>query len=92
MLQRPVVRPQALQVVDALIDQRLHGPEGAAAASTSDIVQDVYEEHSVFPFVPGTCPQARCRMCSFTQRPPVCTRARPPGMIPSPAWRAGWPL
>ena len=55
---------ESLQVVDALLDQRLHGPEGAAAAGTSGIVQEVYQEHSVFPFVPGTCPQARCIMSS----------------------------
>lgn len=47
-----------MQIVDAMIDQRLHGV-GAAGRSISDTVQEVMEEHSVFPFVPGTCPQAR---------------------------------
>ncbi|EIE23493.1 zincin [Coccomyxa subellipsoidea C-169] len=47
------------QVVDALIDQRLHGPRSMGGASSSDIVSEVMQEHSVFPFVPGTFPQAR---------------------------------
>ena len=48
-----------VQVVDSLIDQRLHGPRASTSGSTSEIVQEVMQEHSVFPFVPGTCPQAR---------------------------------
>lgn len=47
------------QVVDALVDQRLHGPAMVGGASSSDIVCEVMQEHSVFPFVPGTFPQAR---------------------------------
>ncbi|CAL8472167.1 g11709 [Coccomyxa elongata] len=47
------------QVVDALIDQRLHGAARMGSTSSSDIVREVMEEHSVFPFVPGTFPQAR---------------------------------
>lgn len=50
---------EVLQVVDALIDQRLHGAASMGSTSSSDIVQEVMEEHSVFPFVPGTFPQAR---------------------------------
>jgi hypothetical protein len=52
-----------MQIVDAMVDQRLHGVRGTGASSTSDIVQQVMEEHSVFPFVPGTCPQARSASC-----------------------------
>ena len=55
----PAVCPLT-QVVDSLIDQRLHGPLASTSGTTSDIVQEVMQEHSVFPIVPGTCPQARC--------------------------------
>ena len=48
------------QVVDSLIDQRLHGPLASTSGTASDIVQEVMQEHSLFPLVPGTCPQARC--------------------------------
>ena len=48
------------QVVDALIDQRLHGVRGADPGNTSSIVRDVMQQYSAFPFAEGTNPQARC--------------------------------
>ena len=48
------------QVVDALIDQRLHGVRGANPGNTSSIVHDVMQQYSAFPFAEGTNPQARC--------------------------------
>lgn len=53
--------PTALtQVVDALVDQRLHGVRGANPGSTSSIVHEVIQQYSAFPVAEGTHPQARC--------------------------------
>ncbi len=49
----------SLQVIDALIDQRLHGVRGATPGSTSSIVHDVLQQHSPFTFAQGTNPHAR---------------------------------
>lgn len=55
------------QVVDSLIDQQLHGTANLGGSRSSGIVQEVMEEHSVFPFVPGTFPQARWAVSSQYQ-------------------------
>ena len=50
------------QVVDALIDQRLHGVRGANPGNTSTIVHEVMQQYSAFPLAENTNPQARCAL------------------------------
>jgi hypothetical protein len=46
------------QVADAVMDQRLHGPQPAGGSTA--VVAAAMAEHSAVPYVPGTHPQARC--------------------------------
>jgi hypothetical protein len=51
-------RARGRQVADAVVDQRLHGPQ--LAGGSTAVVAAAMEEHSAVPYVPGTHPQARC--------------------------------
>ncbi len=61
-------RARGRQVTDAVVDQRLHGPQPAGGSTA--VVAAAMAEHSAVPYVPGTHSQARCGA------PPV---AAPPG-------------
>ena len=56
------------QVVDTVVDQRLHGL--SPGGSSTDVVAEVVAAHSAVPFVPGTHPHARCRPPAAC---PLCT-------------------
>lgn len=49
--------PAGGQVVDTVVDQRLHGLQHSG--SSTDVVAEVVAEHSALPFVPGSHPHAR---------------------------------
>ena len=49
--------PAGGQVVDTVVDQRLHGLPHSG--SSTAVVAEVVAEHSALPFVPGSHPHAR---------------------------------